>query len=74
MGIQIIDTLKPASDFPLLEAHSIAVDEEGTRLDEHLKKLKEECAIEVTDEIEEGSTLPITSGAIYEVFRILAEL
>lgn len=74
MSIKIIDTLEPVSDFPLMDAHSIAVDEKGTRLDEHLEKLKEECAIEVTDEIEEGNPLPITSGAIYEVFKLLAEL
>jgi hypothetical protein len=74
MSIRIIDTLEPVSDFPLMDAHSIAVDEKGTRLDVHLEKLKEECAIEVTDEIEEGSKLPITSGAIYEVFRFLEEI
>lgn len=31
-------------------------------------------SITVTDEIEEGSDLPITSGAIYEAFKFLEEI
>ncbi len=58
----------------LIDAHSIVVDEEGTRLDERLEELDHDCSIEVTDEIEEGNALPVTSRAIYEVFKFLEEI
>ena len=40
MGINVIDTLKPISDFPVSEAPDIDV--EGKRLDKVIKKLQEQ--------------------------------
>lgn len=36
-GIKLPAGLQPKGDFPLMEAHDIVVDEDGTRLDEKLK-------------------------------------
>lgn len=36
-GIKLPAGLQPKGNFPLMEAHDIVVDEDGTRLDEKLK-------------------------------------
>lgn len=58
----------------IIYADSIIVDDSGKRLDEYLEELDHECSIEVTDEIEEGNALPVTSRAIYDVFKFLEEI
>lgn len=58
----------------LIYAQSVIVDDSGKRLDERLEELDHECSIEVTDEIEEGNALPVTSRAIYDVFKFLEEI
>lgn len=50
MAIEVISTIKPKNNgnFPLVEAKDIAVDENGTRLDEKLSNLAVATSIDLS--------------------------
>lgn len=50
-SITLISGLKPRNngDFPLMEAHDIVVDEDGTRLDEKLANIGSDGSVDLTE-------------------------
>lgn len=74
-SVKVLSGLTPVGDYPLMEAHDIVVDEDGTRLDERfsfgIRRTGEYYATNL------GDSLPptIKADAFYEVvFLVLYEL
>ena len=53
-GIKLGAGLQPKGNFPLMEAHDIVVDEDGTRLDEKLDNISKGSVEVTTDFTQEG--------------------
>lgn len=73
-GIKLPAGLQPKGDFPLMEAHDIVVDEDGTRLDDKLKNI-----VEVDDTLTQkgkaadakavGDKIATTLGDIHSILK-----